>query len=375
MKTNLLKRVTACLMALVLMAGLTLPGLAATHDYNVANQTFPNTRTDINSVLSAILSNNSSAATPGTTAAFMQWADSDDKLLKFRNSGNAADLIKINLDSDMVNAQSSAYTVALTDYGKLITADATGSAFTIDLPSAAAATIGEGFWFTIKKTDSTVKAVTIDGNGTETIDGSTTFLLGQAQEAVTLISDGTNWRIADHNLSRGRTLISSQTASASATIDFTSVTNSSLFSTYEIELIDVLPATDNVDFYLRVSEDNGVSWEADASDYAYARTEQLSNTTNNDANSTGATHVNMISAIGNASDEGLNGIIRVPNLASTSKKKRFSFDLSGTTAAGNFKHVIGGAMYLDTVVAITGLRLLFSSGNIASGTLRLWGLP
>ena len=62
----------------------------ATHDYVIDNSTGANVRADINSVLQAILSNNSNSSSPGNTAAYMFWADTTANILKIRNSGNNA---------------------------------------------------------------------------------------------------------------------------------------------------------------------------------------------------------------------------------------------------------------------------------------------
>jgi len=62
----------------------------ATHDYVIANQTGANTRSDLNNVFSAIVSQNSNATAPSTTYAFMWWADTANDLLKIRNSANSA---------------------------------------------------------------------------------------------------------------------------------------------------------------------------------------------------------------------------------------------------------------------------------------------
>jgi hypothetical protein len=62
----------------------------ATHDYVIANQTGANTRSDLNSAFSAIVSNNSSATAPATTYAFMWWADTANDLLKQRNAADSA---------------------------------------------------------------------------------------------------------------------------------------------------------------------------------------------------------------------------------------------------------------------------------------------
>ena len=43
----------------------------ATHDYVIDNSTGANVRSDINNVLQAILTNNSSSSAPSTTAAYI----------------------------------------------------------------------------------------------------------------------------------------------------------------------------------------------------------------------------------------------------------------------------------------------------------------
>ncbi len=53
----------------------------ATHDYVIDNSTGANVRTDLNNVLQAILTNNSSGSAPSTTAAYMLWADTSNNLL------------------------------------------------------------------------------------------------------------------------------------------------------------------------------------------------------------------------------------------------------------------------------------------------------
>ena len=60
----------------------------ATHDYVIDNSTGANVRTDLNNVLQAVLTNNSSGSAPSTTAAYMLWADTSNNLLKMRNSAN-----------------------------------------------------------------------------------------------------------------------------------------------------------------------------------------------------------------------------------------------------------------------------------------------
>ena len=62
----------------------------ATHDYVIDNSTGANVRTDLNNVLQAILTNNSSGSAPSTTASYMLWADTSNNILKMRNTAIAS---------------------------------------------------------------------------------------------------------------------------------------------------------------------------------------------------------------------------------------------------------------------------------------------
>jgi len=62
----------------------------AQHDYTIANQTFPATRTDLNNALSAIVSTNSGATAPTSTYAYQLWYDTGNDELKMRNANDDA---------------------------------------------------------------------------------------------------------------------------------------------------------------------------------------------------------------------------------------------------------------------------------------------
>ena len=69
----------------------------------------------------------------------------------------------------------------------------TGS-YTVTLPAAADNT---GKVYYLKNIDAEGDDITIDGNSSETIDGSTTFVLDPYKHAVRIISDGSNWHVID----------------------------------------------------------------------------------------------------------------------------------------------------------------------------------
>lgn len=86
-----------------------------------------------------------------------------------------------------VSTKTTTYTAVA---GDVLLCDASGGAFTVTLPAAATVS---GSSISVKKSDASANAVTIDGAGAETIDGAATLALSTQYEAVTLWSDGTSW--------------------------------------------------------------------------------------------------------------------------------------------------------------------------------------
>ncbi len=74
----------------------------------------------------------------------------------------------------------------------MIECDASSAAFTVTLPAAAS---HDGRVIYVKKTDSSSNAVTIDGNGSETIDGATTVDVLLQYECLQLVCNGTGWSV------------------------------------------------------------------------------------------------------------------------------------------------------------------------------------
>lgn len=77
------------------------------------------------------------------------------------------------------------------DYDVLLV-DATGGAVTLTLPPAADAT---GHIIYAKKIDASANAMTLDGSGSETIDGAATKATTTQWVAYTIISNGEAWFI------------------------------------------------------------------------------------------------------------------------------------------------------------------------------------
>jgi hypothetical protein len=72
-----------------------------------------------------------------------------------------------------------------------ILCDAASNAITVNLPTA----VGNAALFSIKKTDNSANAITVDPSSTQTIDGGSTAVLTVQYESISLVSDGSNWSI------------------------------------------------------------------------------------------------------------------------------------------------------------------------------------
>ena len=68
------------------------------HDYDIANQTFPNTRTDLNNALQALASTSSGTSAPSTTYANQFWYDTSANTLYIRNEDNDANITIMVID-------------------------------------------------------------------------------------------------------------------------------------------------------------------------------------------------------------------------------------------------------------------------------------
>lgn len=80
----------------------------------------------------------------------------------------------------------------LDETNHVVLCDCTSNTITINLPTASGIS---GRIYHIKKIDSSANAVTIDGNGGETVDGTTTKVLSSQYDSVMIVSDGSNWLI------------------------------------------------------------------------------------------------------------------------------------------------------------------------------------
>ncbi|KKN03166.1 hypothetical protein LCGC14_1110410 [marine sediment metagenome] len=87
-----------------------------------------------------------------------------------------------------IAAKTAAYTISVTD--DVILCGAGNQTFTVTLPAASGAT---GKVYHIKNVGT--GTITVDGNGSETIDGGITAILTVQYESITILSEGSEWFI------------------------------------------------------------------------------------------------------------------------------------------------------------------------------------
>ena len=171
-------------------------------------------------------------------------------------------------------------------------------------------------------------------------------------------------------------LISTATASSSATIDFTSGITST-YDEYLITITNAIPSTNSV-FAFRVSEDSGATFKSGGTDYRWIAMYQYDNAaTPSGDSSTGASQISFSSTniSSSVTAGGLSGEIRIFGPSSTVSNKQFSFVVNGSiiTTLTCMQQLTQGRFVLDTN-AINGVRIYAGSGNIASGTFALYGV-
>ena len=116
-----------------------------------------------------------------------------DYILTYDDSAAANKKVKLARARDLVvQSKSATYTALVTD--DVIVCS--GASWTLTLPTA----VGySGKVFEILHNGTSLTQVyTIDGNGAETIGGSTTYALYTSSEKLKIVSDGSNWLVLEH---------------------------------------------------------------------------------------------------------------------------------------------------------------------------------
>jgi hypothetical protein len=179
------------------------------------------------------------------------------------------------------------------------------------------------------------------------------------------------------------TLIKEQTASSSASISFvdgsSDVVLDSTYPIYKFEFINIHPATDGADFTFNLSTDSGSNYNVTKTTTNFiARHDedgsdgQISYIANNDlAQGTGFQIIG--DGVGSNNDQSGSGQLFLFNPSSTTFVKHFISNFNGNRSSdSNFKVFVAG--YGNTTSAVDGVQFKFASGNMDSGTIKLYGI-
>lgn len=139
----------------------------------------------------------SSSATDGERGAlYMRDATSLGELFIKNDTGSSTDWTKfpVTVPNKNVSTETTTATIGSTD--DVVLASSAGGAYSLTLPAVSAGDIGKVI--EIKKTTTDFDAITIDGDGADTIDGSATTAIHTIGETLKIIlATATNWEILD----------------------------------------------------------------------------------------------------------------------------------------------------------------------------------
>ena len=172
-------------------------------------------------------------------------------------------------------------------------------------------------------------------------------------------------------------LISTQTASSSSTISFTSGIDST-YKEYVFKFYDIHPASDNVTFQVNF-RDGSTAYDAtktttffrayhleDDSGTAleYVAAQDLAQSTS---------FQNLTEGTGADNDQSCTGTLHLFDPSNTTFVKHFIANVNNAHAV-NMSENLYVAGYANVTAAIDGVQFKFSSGNIDSGTIKLYGV-
>ena len=173
-------------------------------------------------------------------------------------------------------------------------------------------------------------------------------------------------------------LLSTQTASSSSTIDFTSDIDST-YKEYQFHFIDIHPSGDGTKFQFQVDTGTNTSYNqtiTSSSFYAYHAEDNSGSSLSYDASydqAQGTGFQDLIFYQGNGNDESCVGILHLFDPSNSTFVKHF-ISRGVRYSANDQASDEYAAGYVNTTTALTRVRFKFNSGTIDSGTIKMYGV-
>jgi len=192
----------------------------------------------------------------------------------------------------------------------------------------------------------------------------------------TLIDNGT----LDAGVSTGDLiLLSSQTASASATIDFTSGIDST-YDSYVFKFYDIHPSTNSANFTFQADTGTNTNYNLTitSSSFEAYHTEAdddtglTYNATRDQAQGTAFAHLGC-GGTSSDNDSSMAGTLQIFNPSSSTFVKQY-LAVSNSASSSPFTGNNFMAGYFNLTTPITRVRFKFSSGNIDDGIIKMYGV-
>ena len=173
--------------------------------------------------------------------------------------------------------------------------------------------------------------------------------------------------------------ISKQTASSSATIDFTSGIDST-YKEYLFTFKNIHPATDGVDFEFQADTGTNTSYNQTITSTTFRATSAEGDATDTaigyrtgEDQAQGSAFQDLNIGMGNDNDQSLSGYLCLYNPSSTTFVKNF---IARVGSPKDNDHAIDFfcAGYFNTTTALTRVQFKMSSGNIDAGVIKMYGV-
>ena len=176
----------------------------------------------------------------------------------------------------------------------------------------------------------------------------------------------------------GLNLISTQTASSSSTIDFTSGIDST-YKEYIFKFINIHPSADGSQFLFNLSADTGSNYNVTKTTTAFRSFHSEDDSATGLGYYTGGDLAQstdfqrFADSLGNDNDQSLSGTFTLFNPSSTTFVKHFIANVNYSYDADySLQYFLAG--YGNTTSAVDAIQFKMNSGNIDSGTIKLYGV-